>query len=102
METQELKHVSVTDFAPYLNQKLNIGFSQEITLSAELIAVTQLGGYSPLERTPFSIVLRTEQKTEYYQQGTYIIQHPSKGEMLIFLVPLGLDKEGMKYEAIFS
>ncbi|WP_394995943.1 DUF6916 family protein [Emticicia sp.] len=102
METQELKHVLDTDFAPYLNQKLNIGFSQEITLSAELIAVTKLGGYSPLERNPFSIVLRTEQKTEYYQQGTYIIQHPSKGEMLIFLVPLGLDKEGMKYEAIFS
>ena len=102
METQELKHVSVNDFTPYLNLKLNIGFSQEITLPAELIAVTQLGGYSPLERTPFSIVLRTEQKTEYYQQGTYIIKHPSQGEMLIFLVPLGFDRDGMKYEAVFS
>lgn len=102
METEELKHVSASDFVPYQNQKINIEFSQEIILPAELVEITQLGGYSPLERIPFSIVLRTEQKTEYYKQGTYIIQHPSKGEMLIFLVPLGLDKEGMKYEAIFS
>jgi hypothetical protein len=47
-------------------------------------------------------VLRTTQTTGYYQQGIYIIYHPSKGEIYTFLVPLGLDKEGMKYEAVFS
>lgn len=102
METQTIAYLSVEDFMPHLNHKINIGFSQEIILTAELIEITALGGYSPLERIPFSIVLRTTQTTGYYQQGTYIIYHPSKGEIYTFLVPIGLDKEGMKYEAVFS
>jgi hypothetical protein len=102
METKELTTIEITDFDPYLNQVFDIGFSEEVTLTAQLLEVTHLGGYSPLARSPFSIVLRTEQKSAYYQQGIYTIQHPVKGNMAIFLVPLGMDKEGMKYEAVFS
>jgi hypothetical protein len=102
METEKLTTIEITDFNPYLNQVLNIGFSEEVTLPALLLEVTHLSGYSPLARSPFSIVLRTEQKTAYYQQGIYTIQHPAKGNMAVFLVPLGMDKEGMKYEAVFS
>jgi hypothetical protein len=73
-----------------------------VVLPSELIEATELTGYSPLERKPFSIVFRTEQKGEYYQQATFIIQHPQKGDISMFLVPKGFDNVGMKYEAVFS
>ena len=96
----ELLHVS--DFAPWLNQTFPIRFTQEVTLPAELIQVNEVDGYSPIERKPFSIVFRTEQTAEYYQQAVCILQHPEKGELALFLVPLGLDSQGMRYEAVFS
>jgi hypothetical protein len=102
METQDLKHKVNTDFTPYLNQQFTINFSQDVSLPAELIEVTHVGGYSPLERSPFSIVLRTTQKNEYFSQGTFGVQHPEMGNMYLFLVPLGIDSQGVKYEAVFG
>ena len=102
MELQELSTLSYQDFSGYLNQSFNIHFGAEVVLAAELVEATELSGYSPLERKPFSIVFRTQQKNEYYQQGTFIIQHPEKGDIPLFLVPKGPDNVGMKYEAVFS
>ena len=98
----ELDKITAGDFKPLLNEKIAIQFTPEIQLVAELIALTELNGYSPLERKPFSLTFRTEQKTEYYNQGIFIVAHPSKGELSIFMSPKGFDKVGMKYEAIFS
>ena len=102
MELQELSILSYQDFSGYLNQLFNINFGGEVVLSAELVEATELTGYSPLERKPFSIVFRTQQKNEYYQQGTFLIKHPEKGDIPLFLVPKGFDTVGMKYEAVFS
>lgn len=87
---------------PYLNQDLVIRFSPEVSMQAKLIEVTVTKNYSPLERKPFMLVFRTGQKDQYYLQGTYALEHPEKGDLDIFLVPIGPDAEGMKYEAIFS
>lgn len=94
--------LTLNDFDPYLNKIFKIRISDEIQLDAELIEVTKLNNYSPLERSPFSIVFRTEQKNEYYQQGIFTIIHPQKGNLELFLSPLGFDSVGMKYEAVFS
>jgi hypothetical protein len=102
MELQELSTINYQDFSGYLNQTFNINFGGAVVLPSELIEATELTGYSPLERKPFSIVFRTEQKGEYYQQATFIIQHPQKGDISMFLVPKGFDNVGMKYEAVFS
>jgi hypothetical protein len=103
MELQELTELSYSDFKGYLNQEFNIKFESTITLPAELIEATEFANnYSPLARKPFSIVLRTQQKGEYYPQATFVIEHPEKGEIPLFLVPKGFDHVGMKYEAVFS
>lgn len=90
------------DFDTLINTVFTIRFSDEVQLDAELIEVTKLNNYSPLERSPFSIVFRTDQKNEYYQQGIFTIVHPEKGDLQLFLTPLGFDDVGMKYEAVFS
>lgn len=94
--------LTLNDFTAFLNQVFKIRISDEIQLDAELIELTKLNNYSSLERSPFSIVFRTEQKNEYYQQGIFTIEHPEKGTLDIFLTPLGFDSVGMKYEAVFS
>ena len=96
----DLLHAS--DFAPLLNQVFPIRFTNEVTLPAELIQVNEVSSFTPVERKPFSIVFRTEQKTEYYEQTICILQHPEKGEIHLFLVPIGLDGQGMRYEAVFA
>jgi hypothetical protein len=90
------------DFNTFLNKLFTIRISDEVLLDAELIEITKLNNYSSLERSPFSIVFRTEQKNEYYQQGIFTIVHPQKGNLELFLSPLGFDSVGMKYEAVFS
>lgn len=99
MELQELTH---QDFSPFLNQSFSIKFGENAILPAELIETKELNGYSPLQRKPFLVVFRTQQKTEYYSQATFVIVHPVKGEIPMFLSPKGFDAEGMKYEAVFS
>ncbi|MCD0464383.1 hypothetical protein [Flavobacterium sp. ENC] len=94
--------LTLNDFNAFLNKVFMIRISDEIHLDAELVELTKLNNYSSLEREPFSIVFRTEQKTEYYQQGIFTIVHPQKGNLDLFLSPLGFDSVGMKYEAIFS
>ncbi|PWK29073.1 hypothetical protein LV89_00627 [Arcicella aurantiaca] len=99
MELQELTH---QDFKGYLNQNLKIKFSEDVTLPAELVEVVKLKGYTPLEREPFLLTFRTQQQNEYYQQGTFVVEHPILGEIPMFLGPMGFDNIGMKYEAVFS
>jgi hypothetical protein len=99
MELQELTH---QDFSQFLNQSFNIKFGENAILPAELIEAQELNGYTPLQRKPFLVVFRTQQKNEYYPQATFIIEHPEKGEIPMFLSPKGFDAEGMKYEAVFS
>lgn len=102
MELQELSTLSYNDFKDFLNQSFQIQFEPSVTLSAELVEATELSGYSPLERKPFSITFRTKQKNEYYPQAIFVIVHPERGEIPMFLSPKGFDVEGMKYEAVFS
>ncbi|CAD0005946.1 DUF6916 family protein [Flavobacterium chungangense] len=94
--------LTLNDFDTLINTVFTFRISDEILLNAELIEVTKLNNFSPLERNPFSIVFRTEQKNEYYEQGIFTILHPEKGDLQLFLSPLGFDDIGMKYEAVFS
>ncbi len=97
-----LDQLQAIDFSPLLNQKLNLRFSDEIILPAEILEVREVPGYSPLPRKPFAIVVRTDQKTHYYHQTTAILEHPDKGDLPIFFVPIGFDGEGVRYEAVFA
>lgn len=98
----ELEKITTEDFKILLNQQLPIQFTPDVILGAEVIELTELGGYSPLERKPFSVVFRTEQKTEYYNQGLFVVVHPNLGEIPLFMTPQGFDGIGMRYEAVFS
>ena len=102
METYDLSLINAEDFKAYLNQPLDVHFSDSIKVSSIVTRITDLGSYSPLERGPFSIELQTTGDMTCRVQGIYRIDHPVINGLDVFLVPIGKDNKGMKYEAVFS
>jgi hypothetical protein len=94
--------ITFEDLEPYLHQYLQIRFNPDVVLDAEVIELVRLDKYDELPRDPFMFILRTKQKQEYFPQAIFTILHPVKGEIPVFLVPLGPDTIGMKYQAIFN
>ncbi|MCA0237202.1 MAG: hypothetical protein LCH81_12535 [Bacteroidetes bacterium] len=97
-----IDQLQVSDFSHLDGHTLHIRFSPEVTLEARLIEVSTVHGNTPLERHPFHLILQTQQKDEYYQQAIYTLIHPEKGDLHLFMVPLGNDGNGMRYEIVFS
>lgn len=97
-----ISNITVNEFEKHLHQKIDIFFSETAKLEAEILEITYLMQNNLTDRQPFSVVFRTEQRTEYYQQGNFVMQIPCLPPFHIFLVPLGFDEKGMKYEAIYN
>lgn len=55
----------------------------------------------PHGRQPFSLLFRSPDGTSVPQAG-YPVEHPGLGEFDLFVVPLGPDAGGMRYEAVFG
>lgn len=99
----DLSTLTIEDFEPLLHKTVPIRFTPDVTLDAELTELTRTGHvYTDGARQPFSCIWRTQQRNEYYPQATFTMIHPEKGEMPVFLVPIGPDKEGMLYQTIFG
>ncbi|MEI6409099.1 MAG: hypothetical protein WCR52_06940 [Bacteroidota bacterium] len=98
-----LDTLQLSAFQPYLNQNISIRFTPEVTLESELIEAKETRSSTVNDnRAPFSLVFRTQQKTEYYNQANFIVLHPELGEIVMFMVPIGFDAVGMMYQAIFN
>jgi hypothetical protein len=98
------------DFQPYLNQKFVITDAGLEPIEIELIEVSDYS-YSrqqdTTKRKPFSVVFRgpkqdNEGRLSYLPQRIYRIEHEQMGTFDIFIVPIGPDDVGMRYEAVFS
>lgn len=98
----DLQLLTSSDFSPYLNEKLFIRFADDKKQCAELIQIAEGAAYFDLERKSFSFVVRTSEKNSYHNQAVFILEHPVKGDLPVFFVPIGPDAVGMKYEAVFS
>ena len=101
-----IRTMELADFSPQLNQKFRLQTGPSASLEVELIEVKELGsGVEDRRRSlrgkPFSLVFRGPNETPL-AQGTYTIEHETAGTLELFLVPIGPDKEGLSYEAIFN
>lgn len=59
------------------------------------------GWEQTLRRVPFSLMFHAP-RDRLVPQQTWSLRHPALGELALFLVPLGPDEEGMRYEAVIS
>ena len=99
-----LDKLQSSNFLPYLNQKFRVYLESDEALEAELIDVSELGSEATHEegrRRPFSVVFRVVSDL-VLSQKIYTIEHDELGTLDLFLVPIGPDKEGIRYEAVFN
>ncbi|HYA37228.1 MAG TPA: hypothetical protein VEI74_03015 [Candidatus Methylomirabilis sp.] len=96
---QDLTHAQ---FAGCLNELFRI-YADAGSFDVELIQAEVLGSRhdGPGRRVPFSLVFRGPLEP-VLPQRIYRLEHGGLGTLEIFLVPLGPDKDGMRYEAVFN
>jgi hypothetical protein len=95
----ELTHAT---FAKELGSAFQLHNGAATPLTLELVEATEVNGKAPrTERNPFSLIFRGP-KTPWVEQKIYRLEHERLGTLDIFLVPLGPDQKGMRYEAIFT
>ena len=96
--------LAVGVFAARLGQAFRIRFQDGSSLDLELAEVEDLGtrptAAGPL--STYSLRFRTPGEMRFAPQGTYRVEHGELEPLEIFLVPLGPDANGMRYEAIFN
>ena len=95
-----LDQVSWEVFADQLNQTFRIrgDFGQ---IESTLIDCKKLVQHYEEGRVPFSIVLRGPMEP-LLTQNIYKVEKQGMEPMDLFLVPIGPDKTGMQYEAVFT
>ena len=101
-----LDKLTSADFTPHLNQKFHIHLEPSASLEVELIEVNLLGadpqhGEMVEKRRPFSLTFRAADET-YLPQKIYHLENAEVGTLDLFLVPIGPDEQGMRFEAVFT
>ena len=100
-----LDKLTSADFGACLNQPFRIHADSPGPLEAELIQVAELGtapsDQQDAPRRAFSIILRAPPDV-VLPQSIYPVEHAQLGTLDLFLVPLGPDRVGMRYEAVFT
>ena len=100
-----LESFTLQTFSEHLGSTFRIYPDSSNPLEVELISATGLGERpdreSPGRRQPFSIVFRGPGDV-LLPQRIYRIEHDHIGTFELFLVPIGPDGKGLRYEAIFT
>ena len=98
-----LTHAS---FAPLVGKRFRLQVSDGKKIEVELIEATKLPvhpgrGEQAARREPFSLLFRGP-KEFILPQRTYPVEQETLGKAEIFLVPIGPDAVGQRYEAVFN
>ena len=96
--------LTADDFARHRNTIFTVcgeGFDPVETTLIEVDLIGSAPAEDEERRHAFSIVLRCPTDS-YMPQQIYQVKHEIMGELTLFLVPIGLDKEGMRFEAVFT
>lgn len=97
-----LDQLSHASFAPHVDETFELQ-AGEMTLELTLAETSVLGGdRQEGQREQFSLLFRGRKEGPLLQQGTFQLRHQKLGELALFLVPLGPDADGMRYEAVFT
>ena len=101
-----MEKLTSADFRSHLNQTFRVHQEASGPLGSELIEVSEMGpesrdGEASARRRSFSVLLRGPAEP-VLPQAIYRIEHDEMGTMDLFLVPIGPDSQGMRYEAVFT
>ena len=95
-----LEDFSIATFADRLGETFRLQDASGAPLELELIDARGVQGDSD-GREPFSIVFRAP-ASPILDQMIRRLEHDELGAFELFLVPIGPDDTGMRYEAVFA
>ena len=96
-----MQSFSLETFSPYVGDTFWVRLSDG-RVETRLVEAHPWGARGPeTSRQPFSLVFVGPGRVVLPQQ-TYPVEHESLGEFDLFLVPLGPDGAGNRYEAVFT
>jgi hypothetical protein len=101
-EAAMLDTLTDESFTPHLGTPFRVEMGGATELELKLSLVSVLGGASGARgRRPFSLLFHGPLQP-VLPQSIYRLKHPALGDLELFIVPLGPDPGGMRYEAIFT
>lgn len=94
-------------FQPHEGSAFRLQLDDGESLELELLEVFRLeledSNRDPAVRqAPFRLTFRGGSTDSYVPQGMFTLTHDALEDQTIFLVPIGPDSDGMRYEAIFN
>ena len=93
--------LTLDDFAGLCGERFWLQGDDVADLSTELVEAVPLGTATFNGRQPFSLIFAGP-PTPILPQRTYRLAHARLPELDIFLVPVGADASGVRYQAVFS
>jgi hypothetical protein len=96
----DLEALTASDFAPLLHSRFRVAADDSESFDAELIEISEGAARGP-RRAQFSLVFRGGASPPLPQR-IFRVEHDELGALDIFLVPLGPDDVGQRYEAVFT
>jgi hypothetical protein len=99
-----LERLTIDDFAGRLAERFRIVVDETTQLEATLVEAEANESSAPATdegRTPFAIVFLGP-SSPVLPQRIYRFEHDAMGVFEIFIVPIGRDADGVRYEAIFT
>lgn len=100
----DLDHLAKDDFDPHVGDRFDLELGSGETLALELLSTQPLSSdtVDGAKRAPFSLIFRSNGENRHAPQQIHTVRHAELGTLEIFLVPLGPDPGGMRYEAVFT
>jgi hypothetical protein len=98
-----LESFTIATVTPHVGDAFLLRASPEIALPLTLTSATGAGPVpdDAARRVPFALLFHGPQ-TPILPQRIYRLEHDALGTFDLFLVPLGPDARGMRYEAVFA
>ncbi|HVS40436.1 MAG TPA: hypothetical protein VMS17_33065 [Gemmataceae bacterium] len=90
-----------TVFEVHRGTKFRLEEEPGSALELELVEVTMMRGASDPRGRPFSLLFRGP-AAPLLPQRIYAMEHERLGRLEIFIVPIGRDAAGVRYEAVFN
>ena len=100
----DLSDLTLARFAPLVGSTFSVALGAPWDLRLELAEVAALSSQTSFTgalRAPFRLIFHGPTQP-VHPQATLPLEHPQLGRLEIFLVPIGPDAIGMRYEAIFT
>jgi hypothetical protein len=96
-----LQDLTPSSFSEHLNSTFRIQLEGGKSLDAELFEVLLHEPHGGPRKQPFSIHFRGP-KGAALPQAIYRLEHEKMEPLEVFLVTIGPDEKGMRYEAVFN